>query len=184
TINARLIADLSARKLTASRLRPSIPYSLRSPECCLQRGAVAQFINRRKTMSTIRAFRAERAPKDMAVLVSAVPYDVVNTAEARTLAAGNPLSFLHVSRPEIDLPDGTDIYADEVYEKAKSNFIDLTAEAPLIVEDEASFYLYRLRMGEREQTGLVACCSVDEYDADIIRKHERTRPDKEDDRTK
>ncbi len=135
-------------------------------------------------MAIVKPFRALRPNPAQAAAVAAVPYDVVNTAEARTLATGNHLSFLHVSRPEIDLPDGINSYADEVYEKANSNFINLTAEAPLIVEDEASFYLYRLRMGEREQTGLVACCSVGEYDADIIRKHERTRPDKEDDRTK
>lgn len=135
-------------------------------------------------MAIVKPFRALRPHPDHAAAVSAVPYDVVNTAEARALATGNPLSFLHVSRPEIDLPDGTNIYADEVYEKANSNFINLAAEAPLVVEDAPSFYLYRLRMGDREQTGLVACCSVDEYDTDIIRKHERTRPDKEDDRTR
>ncbi|MFN7926513.1 MAG: DUF1015 family protein [Blastocatellia bacterium] len=135
-------------------------------------------------MAIVKPFRALRPHPEQSAAVSAVPYDVVNTAEARTLATGNPLSFLHVSRPEIDLPDGTNIYADEVYEKAKINFNNLTAEAPLIIEDDPSFYLYRLRMGDREQTGLVACCSVDDYDTDIIRKHERTRPDKEDDRTR
>ncbi|HEX4949998.1 MAG TPA: DUF1015 family protein [Blastocatellia bacterium] len=135
-------------------------------------------------MAIVKPFHAQRPHPAQAADVSAVPYDVVNTAEARALAAGNPLSFLHVSRPEIDLPDGTDIYSDEVYAKAKSNFDQLIATAPLIIEDHASFYLYRLRMGDREQTGLVACCSVNEYDADIIRKHERTRRDKEDDRTR
>jgi uncharacterized protein (DUF1015 family) len=135
-------------------------------------------------MSTIRAFRAERAPKEKAARVSAVPYDVVNTEEARVLAADNPLSFLHVSRPEIDLPDGTDIYADAVYEKARENYEALKAAAPLTLEDAPSLYVYRQRLGEHEQTGLAACCSVDEYDTDIIRKHERTRKDKEDDRTR
>lgn len=135
-------------------------------------------------MAIVKPFRALRPHPEQAAAVSAVPYDVVNTAEARAMATGNPLSFLHVSRPEIDLPDGTNIYADEVYERAKSNFVALTANAPLLVEDAPSFYLYRLRMGDREQTGLVASCSVDEYDTDIIRKHERTRPDKEDDRTR
>ena len=134
-------------------------------------------------MAIVKPFRALRPNPEQAAAVSAVPYDVVNTEEARALAANSPLSFLHVSRPEIDLPDGTDIHSEEVYAKAKSNFNDLIAEAPLIVEDGASFYLYKLKMGDREQTGLVACCSVDEYDADIIRKHERTRKDKEDDRT-
>ncbi len=134
-------------------------------------------------MATVKPFRALRPNPEQAAAVSAVPYDVVNTEEAWALAANNPLSFLHVSRPEIDLPDGTDIHSEEVYAKAKTNFINLTAEAPLIVEDDASFYLYKLKMGHREQTGLVASCSIDEYDADIICKHERTRKDKEDDRT-
>ncbi len=135
-------------------------------------------------MATIRGFRAERPPKEKAILVSAVPYDVVNTEEARRLAADNPLSFLHVSRPEIDLPDGTDVYSDAVYQKAAENFAKLKSAAPLSVEQEPSVYIYRLRMGEHEQTGIAASCSVDEYDADIIRKHERTRKDKEDDRTR
>jgi uncharacterized protein (DUF1015 family) len=135
-------------------------------------------------MATIRAFRALRPTPQKAAAVSAVPYDVVNTAEARELAAGNPLSFLHVSRPEIDLPEGTDIHSDEVYQKAAENFEKLKAEAPLSVEDSPSLYVYRLRMGEQQQTGIAACCSIDEYDSDIVRKHERTRKDKEDDRTR
>src|SRR5262245_7107607 len=121
---------------------------------------------------------------EQAAAVSAVPYDVVNTEEARALAGNNPLNFLRVSRPEIEMPEGTDLYADEVYARAATNFDRLIQSAPLIIEDEPSFYLYRLRMDGREQTGLVACCSVDEYDNDLIRKHERTRKDKEDDRTR
>jgi len=116
--------------------------------------------------------------------VASVPYDVVSTAEARALAADNPLSFLHVSRPEIDLPDGTDPYSDQVYRKALDNYDRLAKECPLEIEDLPSIYLYRQIMGEHEQIGVVACCSVDEYDQDIIRKHERTRRDKEDDRTR
>lgn len=135
-------------------------------------------------MATIRAFRALRPTTEKASAVSAVPYDVVNTAEARALAAGNPLSFLHVSRPEIDLPDGTDIHSDAVYVKAAENFEKLKVEAPLFIEDTPSLYVYRLRMGEHTQTGIAACCSIDEYDSDIVRKHERTRKDKEDDRTR
>ncbi|HJQ70651.1 MAG TPA: DUF1015 family protein [Blastocatellia bacterium] len=135
-------------------------------------------------MATIRAFRALRPPKENADKVAAVPYDVVNTDEARRLSAGNPLSFLHVSRPEIDLPDGTDIYSDQVYEKAKENFDKLKADAPMALEADLSLYAYRLQMGEHSQTGIAGCCSVDEYDADVIRKHERTRKDKEDDRTR
>ena len=135
-------------------------------------------------MATLRAFRALRPTTEKAPAVSAVPYDVVNTIEAREIAAGNPLSFLHVSRPEIDLPDGTDAYSDAVYSKAAQNFEKLRAEAPLFVEETPSLYVYRLGMGEHIQTGIAACCSVDEYDADIVRKHERTRKDKEDDRTR
>jgi uncharacterized protein (DUF1015 family) len=135
-------------------------------------------------MATIRPFRAQRPPREKAPAVSAVPYDVVSTKEARDLARGNELSFLHVSRAEIDLPDPTDIYSDAVYNKAKDNFDFLTKTAPLSVEDEPGIYLYRLRMGDHSQTGIAACCSIDEYDSDIIRKHERTRKDKEDDRTR
>jgi uncharacterized protein (DUF1015 family) len=135
-------------------------------------------------MATIRAFRALRPTTENAPAVSAVPYDVVTTAEARALATGNPLSFLRVSRPEIDLPDGTDIYSDAVYAKAGENFERLKDEAPLFIEDSPSIYVYRLGMGEHTQTGIAACCSVDEYDSDIVRKHERTRKDKEDDRTR
>src|ERR1043166_358819 len=135
-------------------------------------------------MATIRPFNALRPAAEHAAEVAAVPYDVVNTEEARALAAGNPFSFLHVSRPEIDLPDGTQIYSDEVYAKASENFEKLKVTAPLQNEETPSLYLYRLIMGNQQQVGVVACCSVEEYDQDIIRKHERTRRDKEDDRTR
>jgi uncharacterized protein (DUF1015 family) len=135
-------------------------------------------------MATIRPFNALRPAAERVAQVAAVPYDVVNTEEARALASGNNFSFLHVSRPEIDLPAGTQIYSDEVYAKAADNFEKLKAEAPLQIEETPSLYLYRLIMGDQEQMGVVACCSVDEYDQDIIRKHERTRRDKEDDRTR
>ena len=135
-------------------------------------------------MATIRPFRALRPQPDRAQLVASVPYDVVNTEEARALAEENPFSFLHVSRPEIDLPPGTDIHSDAVYRKAVENFEKLIATAPLEKEDEPSVYLYRLIMGDHEQIGVVACSSIDEYDNGIIRKHERTRRDKEDDRTR
>jgi uncharacterized protein (DUF1015 family) len=135
-------------------------------------------------VAAIHPFRALRPPVRIVSEVAAVPYDVVNTEEARSLAADNPLSFLHVSRPEIDLPEGTDIYSDAVYEKAAENFARLTEECPLEMEETPSLYLYRLIMGEQEQIGVVAACSVDEYDKDLIRKHERTRRDKEDDRTR
>jgi uncharacterized protein (DUF1015 family) len=135
-------------------------------------------------MAIVRPFSALRPQAERAPQVAAVPYDVVNTEEARALASGNPWSFLHVSRPEIDLPDGTPIYSDAVYAKAQTNFEKLRDECPLESEAEPSLYLYRLIMGDHEQIGVVACCSVEEYDRDIIRKHERTRRDKEDDRTR
>jgi uncharacterized protein (DUF1015 family) len=135
-------------------------------------------------VAVIRPFHALRPQADRAELVASVPYDVVNTEEARALADGNPLSFLHVSRPEIDLPVGTDIHSDVVYRKAVENFEKLVADCPLEKETEPSLYLYRLIMGDHEQIGIVACCSIDEYDNSTIRKHERTRRDKEDDRTR
>lgn len=135
-------------------------------------------------MAAIYPFRALRPPADKVSEVAAVPYDVVNTEEARALAEGRPLSFLHVSRPEIDLPEGADLYADETYAKAAENFRSLKQAAPLEEEREPSLYLYRLVMGEHTQTGVAACVSVDEYDTDLIRKHEKTRPDKENDRTR
>ena len=134
-------------------------------------------------MAVIRPFDALRPPPERAQAVASVPYDVVNTEEARALAAGNPLSFLHVSRPEIDLPNGTDLYSDTVYRKAAANFESLIKTCPLEREVTPSLYLYRLIMGDHQQVGIVACCSVDEYDKNIVRKHERTRRDKEDDRT-
>jgi len=120
----------------------------------------------------------------VAARVAAVPYDVVDASEARALASGNPLSFLHVSRAEIDLPADVDPYSDRVYQTAATNFARLRETAPLVTDDEPGVYLYRLRMGAHVQTGVAACFSVDEYDHDIIRKHERTRRDKEDDRTR
>src|SRR5215831_17796372 len=135
-------------------------------------------------MAIIRPFNALRPHADRAAQVAAVPYDVVNAEEARALAAGNSWSFLHVSRPEIDLPDETPVYGDQVYAKALENFQKLIKECPMESEETSSLYLYRLIMGDHEQIGVVACCSVDEYDRDIIRKHERTRRDKEDDRTR
>jgi uncharacterized protein (DUF1015 family) len=135
-------------------------------------------------MSAIYPFAALRPVPTAAAAVAAVPYDVVNTQEARALAAGNSLSFLHVSRPEIDLLPGANPYSDAVYERATKNFTELQRAAPLVVEEVPSFYLYRLHMGAHVQTGMAACYSLDEYDRDVIKKHEKTRPDKEDDRTR
>ena len=135
-------------------------------------------------MSAIYPFAALRPTPKAAVEVASVPYDVVNSEEARALAAGHPLSFLHVSRPEIDLPPGTDPHADLVYEQAARAFEKLKADAPLVIEDTPSLYVYRLHMGSHVQSGIAACFSIDEYDRDLIKKHEKTRPDKEDDRTR
>ena len=116
--------------------------------------------------------------------VAAVPYDVVNTAEAAQLAAGNPHNLLHVDRAEIDLPDGTDPYSDEVYAKAVENFQRLQDEGILEREKDPALYLYQQVMDGHAQTGLVAACHIDDYGNDIIRKHEKTRKVKEDDRTR
>lgn len=140
-------------------------------------------------MASVYPFRAERAPQDKVAQVSSPPYDVMNTSEARAMAQGNALSFLHVSRPEIDLPEGTDIHSDAVYNKAAENYCKLIELAPLVQDDAPNFYIYRLQMPMPDgrthtQIGIAAAASVDDYDQDIIRKHEKTRPDKEDDRTR
>jgi len=119
----------------------------------------------------------------VAARVAAVPYDVVNTDEALALA-GDPLSFLHVSRAEIDFPEGTSPYGDDVYAQAVANFERLKKEAPLQLEDTPALYVYRQRMGAHSQVGLAGCFAVDDYDRGVIRKHEHTRRDKEDDRTR
>jgi uncharacterized protein (DUF1015 family) len=135
-------------------------------------------------MAFIAPFRALRPTPASAARVAAVPYDVVNAQEAQALARGNPLSFLHVSRAEIDLPPGTDPYSDAVYQKAVENFAALKAHAPLVAEDVPSLYVYRLKMANHVQTGIAGTFSMDEYDRGVIKKHEHTRRDKEDDRTR
>jgi uncharacterized protein (DUF1015 family) len=134
-------------------------------------------------MATLHPFRALRPQPALVSRIAAVPYDVLNTEEARALAEGNPVSFLRVSRAELELSDGTDPYSADVYARAARNFETLKKEA-LVLDEEPSLYFYRLRMGAHEQTGLAACYSLDEYDRDVIKKHERTRRDKEDDRTR
>jgi uncharacterized protein (DUF1015 family) len=134
-------------------------------------------------MATIYPFRALRPEASLAARIASVPYDVVNTEEARALADGNPLSFLRVSRAEIELPANADPYSDAVYERAAANFARLR-ESSLALEAGPTLYVYRLNMGAHEQTGVAACFSINEYDRDVIKKHERTRRDKEDDRTK
>jgi uncharacterized protein (DUF1015 family) len=134
-------------------------------------------------MATLVPFRALRPTPADAARIAAVPYDVVTTDEARVLADGNPLSFLRVSRAELELPPSTDPYSEAVYRRSADNF-DKLKRASLIVEDESTVYLYRLRTGSHEQTGVAACFSIEEYDRGVIRRHERTRRDKEDDRTR
>ena len=135
-------------------------------------------------MARLFPFRALRPLPEQASAVAAVPYDVVNREEAQQLAEGRPLCFLHVSRAEIDLPPDVDPYADIVYRTAAENFARLRSNAPLVHEETPSLYIYRLTMGPHQQTGVAGCFSVDEYDAGTIVRHERTRKDKEDDRTR
>ena len=134
-------------------------------------------------MAALAPFRALRPASSAAARVAAVPYDVVNTDEALALA-GDPLSFLHVSRAEIDFPEGTSPYGDDVYAQAVANFERLKKEAPLQIEDAPALYVYRQRIGAHSQVGLAGCFAVDDYDRGVIRKHEHTRRDKEDDRTR
>ena len=135
-------------------------------------------------MSQLLPFRALHPAPAVAPRVASVPYDVVNTEEARALAAKEPLSFLRVTRSEVDLPADTNPYADAVYAQAVANFEDLKRAAPMQLDDEPSLYFYRLTMGGHVQVGLAGCFSVDEYDRGLIKKHEKTRKDKEDDRTR
>ena len=132
----------------------------------------------------IRAFRGLVPTPAAAPEVACVPYDVVDAAEAAALAADRPHSLLHVDRAEIDLPPGADPHGDAVYARARENFLRLQREGALVRESGPSLYLYRQQVGDHAQLGLVAVCSVDDYDSGVIKKHERTRKDKEDDRTR
>ncbi len=132
----------------------------------------------------IRAFQGLVPPPKLGPEVACVPYDVVNTTEASALAAGKPNSLLHVDRAEIDLPADTDPHADAVYETARANFLRMQSSGALGREVGPSLYVYQQQMGSHRQRGLVAVCHVDDYDADLIKKHEKTRADKEDDRTR
>jgi len=132
----------------------------------------------------LRSFQGLVPTPDKAALVAAVPYDVVNREESAALAAGNPYSLLHVDRAEIDLPDSVGAYDPQVYAKAVENFKKLQADGVLVREAAPTMYLYRQVMGDHAQTGLVAVCNIEDYENDIIRKHEKTRKVKEDDRTR
>ena len=135
-------------------------------------------------MAKIEPFRALRPRPEVAAQVASPPYDVLNSAEAREMASLNPISFLHVNKPEIDLPEGTDPYDPAVYAKGAENLKALVDDGFLIQEERPALYLYRQIMGDHSQIGLVAGTSVDEYEAGLIKKHEFTRRKKEDDRTR
>ena len=133
-------------------------------------------------MATIIPFRALRPQAQYAKLVASRPYDVLNSKEAKIEARGNPNSFLHITKSEIDLPENTDVYSTAVYEKAKENLRAFLQRNILFREDKPCYYIYQLVMNSRGQTGLVCASSIDDYENDIIKKHEFTRPDKELDR--
>ncbi|HEY3354008.1 MAG TPA: DUF1015 family protein [Polyangia bacterium] len=135
-------------------------------------------------MSIVKPFRGLRPPKDKVLKVACPPYDVVNTDEARAYAAGNPLSFFHISRPEIDFEPKHDPHADDVYARGREALARFRADGVLTLDREPCYYVYRQKMGDHVQIGLCAGASTAEYDQDLILKHELTRKDKEDDRTR
>ena len=131
-----------------------------------------------------KPFSAIRPAPEVVSKLACVPYDVVDSAEAKALVADNDVSVLHVSRPDVDLPDGIDIYSDAVYDQASKALASLIDRGALFKDKDPAYYLYRQIMGKHSQTGLVACCNIDDYANNVIRKHEKTRQDKEDDRTR
>jgi uncharacterized protein (DUF1015 family) len=133
-------------------------------------------------MAIIQPFKALRPKPDLASQVASRPYDVMNSAEAKEEAKGNPLSFLHITKPEIDLPDNIDTHSQAVYEKAKTNLQDFLQQGTVFIEEKPCYYIYQLIMNNRSQTGLVCVSSVEDYFNDVIKKHEFTRPEKEKDR--
>src|SRR5215472_10178913 len=135
-------------------------------------------------MANIKPFAALRPKPELVAQICELPYDVMSSEEARQIAGGNPLSFLHVSKPEIDLPATTDLYGPEVYQKGRENFRGLIEQGALRQDSNASLYLYRQIMGSHSQMGLVTLTSCQEYLKGAIKKHELTRPDKENDRVR
>lgn len=133
-------------------------------------------------MVVLRKFEALRPRKGLEKNVASLPYDVISSEEARKIAEGNPYSFLHVVKPEIDLPPGTDIYSPQVYQKARENMQKLLSDRILVRESSPKLYIYRQIMEGREQYGIVGCVSADDYEQDVIKKHEHTRKAKEEDR--
>ncbi len=135
-------------------------------------------------MAVVKPFKGLRPEKELVEKVASPPYDVISSKEARELVKDNPYSFLHVVKPEIDLPEDISLYDERVYKKGAENLKKFMEEKILIQDSEEYFYIYKQQMGDVVQTGLVCCASVDDYDRDVIKKHEQTRADKEEDRTK
>ncbi|MBN2891940.1 MAG: DUF1015 domain-containing protein [Bacteroidales bacterium] len=135
-------------------------------------------------MAKVKPFKGLRPPKEFAQEVASLPYDVMNSEEAAQMADGKEKSLLHITRAEIDMPAGTDIHSDDVYEKANSNFLMFQQKGWLVEEEEARFYIYAQTMDGRTQYGIVGGASTEDYFNGIIKKHELTRPDKEQDRTR
>lgn len=135
-------------------------------------------------MAVFRPFKAVRPIQKYAAEVAALPYDVMNSAEAKEMAADKPYSFLHVDKAEIDLPEGTDLYSEQVYQKARENIERLVSDGVCRMDEKPCLYIYRQTMNGRSQTGLVGCASIDDYIENRIKKHELTRADKEEDRVR
>jgi len=133
-------------------------------------------------MAVIKPFKALRPTKELSAKVASRPYDVLNSEEARVEANGNAYSFLHVTKSEIDLPENIDTHSQQVYDKAKENLKDFQQKEILFTDAKPCYYIYQLIMNGKSQTGLVCVSSLDDYDNDVIKKHELTRPDKELDR--
>lgn len=135
-------------------------------------------------MAKIKEFHGVRPPKDLVDKVAELPYDVCNSKEAKIIAEGNPYNFYHISKPEIDLPEDVNPYSEEVYQKAKENLQNFEKEGIILEDKEESFYFYTLEMQGRVQNGLVSCVSIDDYINNVVKKHEYTREEKENDRIK
>ncbi len=141
-------------------------------------------IKKNKNMAKVKPFKGLRPPKDIVEKLASLPYDVMNSKEAAKIAEGNEVSFLHITKAEIDMPEGTDVHSDAVYEKSRDNFKMFQEKGWLVQDDEPRFYIYAQTMDGRTQYGIVGGASTEDYFNGIIKKHELTRPDKEQDRTR
>ncbi len=133
-------------------------------------------------MANLKSFKGYRPKKEFAASIASRPYDVLNSAEARKEVAGNPHSFLHVVKPEVDLPEGINLYSEQVYQKGRENLESMIREGIMVQDEQANLYIYAQTMNGVTQYGLVGCASILDYKNNVIRKHELTRPDKEEDR--